>query len=122
MGAKRMYGLLQEQWKTIYRIFNLHRDALHWVKLFGSRARGDHRTASDIDLAVAGKGGIRERLARAFDESALPYTFDIVDYENLSNAHLRHAVDTDGVLLWKKEDGAAWNEKGRSVRQPCTWR
>lgn len=81
------------------------------MKLFGSRARGDHRAASDIDLAVAGKGGIRERLAHAFDESALPYTFDIVDYENLSNAHLRHAVDTDGVLLWKKEDGAAWNEK-----------
>ena len=47
-----MYGLTSGQWKQIYHILDEHRDDIRWVKLFGSRARGDYRETSDIDLAI----------------------------------------------------------------------
>ena len=47
-----MYGLNSEQWKQIYHILDEHCDDIRWVKLFGSRARGDYRETSDVDLAI----------------------------------------------------------------------
>jgi len=54
------------------------------VWLFGSRARGDARSASDIDVAVESPEGAlpREVLARLRErlfESHVPWTVDVVD-------------------------------------------
>lgn len=72
-----MYGLTSGQWKRIYHILDEHRDDIRWVKLFGSRARGDYRETSDIDLAIGCDCDIRGVLQGAFEQSRLPYTFDI---------------------------------------------
>ena len=51
--------------------------------LFGSRARGDARASSDIDLALDPKGelppNVLARLDEAFDESTVPVAVDLVD-------------------------------------------
>ena len=94
-----MYGLPSEQWKAIYRIIHAQRTRLRWVKLFGSRARGEARTASDVDLAFAGEPEVRGSLCDAFEQSGLPYTFDLVDYERQLNEILRQAIDAEGRLL-----------------------
>ena len=52
-----MYGISSQQWKVIFSIFLRHKDLINWVKLFGSRARGDGRVTSDVDLAVSVKDG-----------------------------------------------------------------
>ena len=49
-----MYGGTSTQWRQIYHILEEHQDHIRWGKLFGSRARGDYREASDIDLAIEG--------------------------------------------------------------------
>ena len=53
------------------------------VHVFGSRAGGTPRRASDLDLAVdAGRPLTRREtgaLADAFEESDLPYTVDVLD-------------------------------------------
>lgn len=67
-----MYGLQTVHWKRIYRIFSAEKDGLRWVKLFGSRARGDARLTSDVDLAFSGRAEVRARLSQALEESALP--------------------------------------------------
>ncbi|WP_279127621.1 nucleotidyltransferase domain-containing protein [Acidaminococcus fermentans] len=61
------------------RIFDRFRDTLSWVKLFGSRARGDYKTTSDVDLAIASKTDILTPLQTALEDSQLPYTFDLED-------------------------------------------
>ena len=86
-------------WKSIYRILEEYQGKLFWVKLFGSRARGDYRQTSDIDLAIAGMEDAQSVLAQAFIDSGLPYTFDLVDYERQSNENLRRAIDREGKLL-----------------------
>ena len=45
-----MYGLPSEHWKAIYCIFYAQGARLRWVKLFGSRARGEARATSDVEL------------------------------------------------------------------------
>lgn len=99
-----MYGLPREHWRTIYRILE-RQEELQWVKLFGSRARGDYRCTSDVDLAFAGAAGVRERLLGAFERSGLPYTFDVIDYGRQANERLQRTVDIEGKLIFTAEMG-----------------
>lgn len=104
-GDARLHGIAREHWNVLYRILQ-GQEGLRWVKLFGSRARGDYRSASDIDLAFSGVAGIQSRLAAAFEESCLPYTFDLVDYDRQSNPALKRAIDAEGRLLFRAGEGA----------------
>lgn len=51
--------------------------------LFGSRARGDHRSTSDVDFAIDIRGPIPLSLlsdpAEAFEECTAPYRVDLLD-------------------------------------------
>lgn len=66
--------------------------------LFGSRAKGNYKKGSDIDIAV--KGPVEKdalaQLIMAFDESLLPYFVDVVVYANLENEALREHIDRVG--------------------------
>ena len=100
-----MYGLTSAQWKQIYHSLDRYRDQIHWVRLFGSRARGDYRGTSDVDLAIETDQDIRSTLLDAFEQSSLPYTFDMVLYDNQCNEKLRERIDTEGKLLFCVEAG-----------------
>ena len=100
-----MYGISSQQWKVIFSIFLRHKDLINWVKLFGSRARGDGRVTSDVDLAVSAKDGATLSLIEAFEDSSLPYTFDIIDYDRQSNENLKKEIDRDGKLLFSVKGG-----------------
>lgn len=71
------------------------------VILFGSRARGDNRERSDIDLAIS--GGNYVEFALAVDE-VIPtlLMFDVVVTDKFLSAELREAIERDGVLLYEK--------------------
>lgn len=53
------------------------------VFLFGSRASGSARAASDIDIGLLAKEplppALLADLRKAFEESRIPYTVDVVD-------------------------------------------
>ena len=100
-----MYGLQTVHWQRISRIFSAEKDGLRWVKLFGSRARGDARLTSDVDLAFSGRAEVRARLSQALEESALPYSFDLVDYDRQGNEKLRQCIEAEGKLLFAAEGG-----------------
>ena len=71
------------------------------VYLFGSRARGPVRRASDVDIAVEGQEPLPPRvLARLRDrleESTVPYRVDILDLASAGDA-LRERVKREGVV------------------------
>ena len=78
--------------------FNLER-----VILFGSRARGDNRERSDIDLALEGEIAACIEFSLAAEENIstlLMFDFVIVD-ETLS-AELSVAIKKEGVVLYEK--------------------
>lgn len=77
--------------KVICQIIDLaNRHHIQTVILFGSRARGDFRRTSDIDLAVQGGNVCRFRLD-VEEETHTLLTFDVIDlcrtkYGNSANA------------------------------------
>lgn len=76
---------------------------LEKVILFGSRARGDNRERSDIDLAIAGDRADCIEFSLTADEdipTLLMFDFVIID-EHLS-PDLRTAIEKDGVILYEK--------------------
>lgn len=71
------------------------------VVLFGSRARGDHRERSDIDLACS--GGDYVRFALDVDEQTPTLLeFDVVNLDAPVQDELRDAIAREGVVLYEK--------------------
>ena len=75
---------------------------LFWgEELFGSRARGDYREKSDIDLAVY--DGDFARFALDVDDEThtlLPY--DIVDMNRHVDNELKESIEREGIVLYEK--------------------
>ncbi len=75
--------------------------AVHKVLLFGSRARGDYRERSDIDLAVV--GGDVDRFALLVDEKTWTLLkYDVVNLDGAVQSDLREAIKKDGIVLYEK--------------------
>ena len=70
--------------------------------VFGSRAKGNWRGNSDIDIAVFGDVRLPKLSAR-LDELPMPYKFDVVDYEAISHKPLREHIDRVGVELFSRK-------------------
>jgi uncharacterized protein len=70
------------------------------VRLFGSRARGDSRTWSDIDVVVQASpalpAGVLSALREALEESSCLLHVDVVDW-NDADAVLRESIAREGI-------------------------
>ena len=97
-----MIGLSPKELEILQNVFKKF-DDIKEVILFGSRALGTHKTASDIDLAIKGKVDINtlSKLKYTLEEDTnLPYFFDVVIYDNLDNMELKKHIDEFGLLIW----------------------
>ena len=73
------------------------------VRLFGSRATGHSRRASDIDLAISAPDASADQwleLTDALDEAPIIYEFDIVRTERALNPQLTKKIETEGVTIY----------------------
>ena len=74
------------------------------VWIFGSRARGDQREHSDIDLAVDAPGlereGFRALLGR-LDHLATLYKIDAVQWQQASAGEFRAEIERDRKVFWE---------------------
>lgn len=71
------------------------------VLLFGSRARGDNRERSDIDLAASG-GNILNFYYDLEEKAWTLLSFDVVDLDKGISENRQKEIDRDGVLLYEK--------------------
>ena len=86
---------------TNFIIAQARRLDLDRVILFGSRARGDHREHSDIDLAV--KGADVGRFQFYLDEYAPTLLkFDVIDLSRPLAPELLSSIRKDGIILYDK--------------------
>ncbi len=73
------------------------------VYLFGSRARGKHRAASDIDIGILDDApladGLLSDIRETLFESTIPYRVDVVDLGQV-DAQFRQRVLKEGIP-WK---------------------
>ena len=80
------YGLSDETLNAINSIFSRYQDVKQ-VILYGSRAKGNYRNGSDIDLALkTGESFTFTDLLRVgndFDDSYMPYFVDVSIYDDI---------------------------------------
>ncbi|NLJ25330.1 MAG: nucleotidyltransferase domain-containing protein [Firmicutes bacterium] len=97
-----MYGLLERDLQWIEKAIAKYPEIEEAV-IFGSRAMGNYKKGSDVDLAVKGARIDRRIINRLSDdlneEYPLPYFFDVVHYESISNEELKKHIDAIGKII-----------------------
>lgn len=70
--------------------------------IFGSRARGDFKYNSDVDIAVYADGSLPPGLYLDLDEASGIYKIDLVDMNSLHNEKLRQRIEQQGVEIYAR--------------------
>ena len=75
-----------------------------WV--FGSRAKGNHQAGSDVDIALIGTELTRQTVARIHaileEESPIPYFFDVVHWNKMSNEKVKTEIQRTAQPLYQR--------------------
>lgn len=76
------------------------------VIFFGSRALGNHKKGSDIDICIKGKKITQDITSHLHyileEETTLPYFFDVINYNTINNKDLITHIDTKGEVFFKR--------------------
>jgi predicted nucleotidyltransferase len=98
------YGLSEENLNEIKAVFGKFEEIEEAI-LYGSRAKGNYKPGSDIDIALKG-GKVHLQLLNAIDmeldELLLPYIFDLSIYNHISNNELVAHIQRVGKVVYKK--------------------
>ena len=79
------------------------------IILYGSRARGDHKERSDIDLAIVCSNTVGNKdwqgIINIIDDADTLLSIDCINNNDLTEDNpLKQAIDHDGVLIYKRDD------------------
>jgi len=100
------YGLSIRTLNTLSAIFCKHSGIKH-VILYGSRAKGNFRAGSDIDISIKTNNYFTHtdllRIGSAFDDSDMPYFVDVSIYDRLTNRELKDHIDRVGKILYSAD-------------------
>jgi predicted nucleotidyltransferase len=74
--------------------------------LFGSRAMGNFKQGSDVDIALIGDGIDLNTVAHIRylleEESPMPYLFDVFDYTHSNHDELKKHVQEFGNIIYNR--------------------
>ena len=97
------FGLLKRDIRNIVQAASQFPE-IQEVLVFGSRAKNTFQKGSDVDLAIKGKGVNAETANRLRsqlnEERPLPYFFDVVSYDDITNRELREHIDRVGQRIF----------------------
>lgn len=94
--SDRVIGELQD-------VFNRHSN-ISKVLIFGSRAKGNYREGSDIDLAALGTGLDYNQLLQILteiDDLELLYSVDLINYSKTINTPIGEHIDRVGQVFYQ---------------------
>jgi predicted nucleotidyltransferase len=81
--------------------------AVETAIVYGSRAKGNFSTGSDIDLTLVGAALTQEMLSHLvgqFEESNLPYQVDLSILRDIDNPSLREHVERVGKVIYQRTE------------------
>lgn len=105
MSATTTCGLPPATLDKLRSVFARHQ-GIDTVLLYGSRAKGNYRAGSDIDLTLKGrKMAFAEfmQIEDQIDDLMLPYSVDLSQYCQLDNADLIAHIDRVGVEIYARD-------------------
>ena len=103
-NGEQVGGFEQETWGKISEIV-ADFPTVEKLVLFGSRAKGNYRPASDIDLWLVGKEVSLDdqlKIAGKLEDLWLPQQFDLIRAKTVDNQELKKHVERVGIVIWQK--------------------
>jgi predicted nucleotidyltransferase len=98
------YGLSEATIEKICGVFANY-PAIERAVLYGSRAKGNYKPGSDIDLTLHGDALDTRQLGEivsVLDDLLLPYSIDLSIYHQLQDAGLRDHIQRVGVVFYER--------------------
>ena len=98
-------GIQEDIWQKIIDVF-IKYPSIEDLILFGSRAMGNFKSSSDIDLCLMGKELNWSELAMMeadLDDLMLPWQFDLIMYTSIVNDELKAHIKKHGLHLSLKK-------------------
>ena len=96
------YGLEPGVINSINRVLAAHPE-IEQAILYGSRAKGNYRVGSDIDLCLLGEDLTVTQLLKIgndLDDLLLPYKIDLLLFHTLDNTELIEHIQRVGVVFY----------------------
>lgn len=100
------YGLKESTIAAIQSVFKKY-SLVKKVILYGSRAKGNFRNGSDIDLVMVGESltlSDQFKIETELDDLLLPYKIDLAIYHKIENPDLIGHIDRVGVVFFEGVD------------------
>jgi len=110
------YGLSEQTIDKICGVFACH-PTIDQAVLYGSRAKGNFKSGSDIDLSLFGVGLTVKELGNIdveLDDLLLPYRIDLLIFDTLNHAKLREHIERVGVVFYQcpsASEKAGWGRQ-----------
>lgn len=99
------FGLQNDIIENLQHIFEEF-DQVDEVIIYGSRAKGNFKPGSDVDLTVKGKNldlKMINKISLKIDDLFLPYTFDISVFAQIENPDLIEHIERVGKIFYQKQ-------------------
>lgn len=99
-------GISNDNWHKIERVFNAYKE-IEAVIVYGSRAKGNFKPGSDIDMTLIGDNlnlHLLNRVSLDLDDLLLPYIFDLSIYHHIENRELIEHIERVGKSVYKKNE------------------
>jgi predicted nucleotidyltransferase len=99
------YGLTEN---TVLKITHVLEQfpAIEKAVIYGSRAKGNFKTSSDIDITLKGEVNLQllSRIMIKLDDLLLPNKFDLSIYKHIANPELLDHINRIGETLYMPKD------------------
>lgn len=99
------FGLKENVIKSIEEILSDF-PQVETVLIYGSRAKGNYRPGSDVDLSLKGDDlslQVLNKISLQLDDLLLPYTFDLSVFDHIDNEYLKEHIERVGKIIYQKE-------------------
>ncbi len=95
------YGLPQSTIQKICAVLNRY-PTVEKAILYGSRAKGNYKNGSDIDLTLRGTDLTLNVIYKILDELLLPYTIDLSIFNTIHDPDVIEHIQRVGVTFYDK--------------------
>lgn len=98
------FGLKQDTINQINQIFSTYPEISKAI-LYGSRAKGNYKPGSDIDLTLIGDNINHHQLLEILnkiDDLLLPYFFDLSIFSSLDKPNLIEHIERVGITFYER--------------------
>ena len=100
------FGISEKSMDIIFSIYEKY-PQIERVIVYGSRAMGNFREGSDIDMTIIADGVFSYddllHVADDFDNSMLPYLVDVSDFSQLKSESLKDHIRRRGKVLYQRK-------------------